>query len=260
MRKTFDFALSLLFSPSKAVRRLQSEDGALLESVNIYLLFSVASVAFYAWKPASFPPADPDSPLFGLTPQSQSILFWTKVQLWEPVFSGIWIVFLAAFSGFFRASFASLPLQIALGGLMGLVPAIPMILYRKGVIPALVLVLFWALLIGTFYPYLRRRVGRQWKSLASLALAINVVDAALLAPACISVILELPAAYNALHYILLVWTLGLGSYLLAKLEGLSTARAFTVLVLSFMWQLLFVLSLYALGLFHMDMLSGMMSV
>jgi hypothetical protein len=93
-----------------------------------------------------------------------------------------------------------------------------------------------------------------------MALSLNVIDLAIAIPTCVAVVLNAPTAYNGLHYLILAWTLALGAYFLSRLENLSTARACVILVLSLIWQMLFVFSLHLFGIVPSDTLKAMMSL
>lgn len=256
MRETLNFAVELLLSPPKAVRRLQGPGAALTQSIILYLVFLLASVAFYAWKPENFPLPSGDMPVPVLGAKSHGLLFWTEVQLWEPLLSGIWIVFLAWFATFFCLDFASLPVLIILGGMIGLAPGLLLLLHYAGKLSWPFILIFWVAACVLIFPSLKRRAF--WKPLISMILAINIVNLAFLIPAIFSVAARSSTAYTWVAAVGGLWMLALGSFLLARLDNISTARAFSAFFLSFLWQTFFCGSLYFLNLLPKEILKAML--
>jgi len=252
------FGGELIGAPSKALKRLQSPGAGMSESVVLYIVFVASAVLFYTWKPEGFPPPSPDAPIPLLPPGRHGLAFWIRVQMWEPVLTGLWVLCLAAFAGLFRSEFGSLRVKVVLAFLSVLAPGIGILYYRF--LPNWVLALIWLVLLAGYFPLLRQRAAGEWKRLLSLAMAMNIIGIALLPAVVLSVVIESSWVYNALHYAMLFWTIGLGSYLLRELEGISTPRAFITLIFSLFWQIFLVVSLHFLDLISKDILKAIMTV
>ena len=255
-KATWELGRDLLIAPSRALKRLEGDDG-LQASLRLFAIALVAAVLFYTFKPTDFPPTDSlDLPL-GVDAQ-QSLVFWAKVQAWEPLLTAVMIVFLGWFCWFFKSGRAG-P-KLILGACLGLLPTIPMLFYTRNMISKPVFGLLWLAILGGMVPGLRTRAAASWKSLTSLILAINVVNLALLLPFIATVLLRAGSAYHALEIAMVFWTLGLGAYVLSSLDGLPTSRAFSAIFLAMLCQAWFIFSIYLLGLVPKDILKAMMSV
>ena len=91
-----------------------------------------------------------------------------------------------------------------------------------------------------------------------MTLAINIVTLALLIPAILSVVFFSAPAYTGIAAISGLWMFGLGSFLLARLDNISTARAFSAIFLSFLWQTAFCGSLYFFNILPKEILKAML--
>ncbi|MBI4385893.1 MAG: hypothetical protein HY551_00775 [Elusimicrobia bacterium] len=258
--ETRKFARDLLLNPSEAVARIARSPEALRASAILYIAFLCASAIFYALKPENFPPPQGDIELIRGPEESRGLWFWIKVQSWNPFLSLVWTVLLGWFSSFLKFSPLGKPLSLLTAGVMGMLPLIPILLYVNHLIPRSIFLAVWLVFLGAMIPALRKRGASSWRPLLCLVLSVNVVNLALLAPFVLSVALRTAWMYHGLEFVLLFWTLGLGTYALSRLEELSTPRAFCAIFLSMLCQFWLVFSLYFLGLVPKDILKAMMSV
>lgn len=249
-------AKALVTSPSKAADRLQLDADAVPSALVIYLVYLFVSVAYYSWKPADFP-AIPDTPL-AHSPVSQSPVFWAKVQAWNPVLTGIWLVFLAWFAAQLKTG--RLALRIFLTALVWVVPSVVIVLWAGGQVPKVALLFAWLAVLGPMVPALRARPPEAWRPLAGLTLSVVIVNLALCPFFVAAVAMRSQFGYQALEIAMLLWTLGLAAKLLAKIEGMPTPRAFAAIFFSMVAQMAAVFSLHIGGLVSKDILKALMSV
>lgn len=258
MGNTLRFAWELLTAPSKALERIQKPDAALYESILLFIAFFLISVAFYTWKPEDFPQLSPDSPLAPFVTQRHGVLFWTQVQLWQPVLVALMAVSLAAFAGLFRSSFGSLPMKMLLAFFATAVPIVSLLYFK--VLPNWIYVCLWIAIFALFAPLLRRRSAAEWKKLFVFSIVIDIPAVVLIPAVGISVVLQWEWAYNGLHYLAFLWQIVLGTYLLKRLENISTPRSLMTFIFSACWQICLVSTLFLIDLLSKDVLKALMSL
>ncbi|MBI4423567.1 MAG: hypothetical protein HY554_07570 [Elusimicrobia bacterium] len=251
-------ARAMLLSPGRAAETLSTDRDAIGAALVLYLVYLAVSVAFYSWKPVEFPAPGGAPGLLGGEPLPQSPVFWAKVQAWNPLLTAIWLVFLAWFASFLQGG--RLALRLLGGASLGVMPIVPILLYTGNQAPRWSVLASWVVVFGVMAPGLRRRRGDSWRRLAGLVLSIVIVNVALSPAFALAVLAGSEAAYQGLEIVMLFWTLGLGAYLLGRMESIATARAFAALFFSMLCQLLLVASLHLAGIVPKDILKALMSV
>ena len=251
-------ARDLIINPSRAGERIAKEPDILSASLAIYLIYLCVSVVFYSWKPADFPAAS-DAPLsLARATLPQGPVFWAKVQAWSPVLTAIWLYFLAWFVE--RLKTGRLAFRLFISALVWVAPTVALVLWASGQIHKAGLLAVWALAIAPTVPLARAKAPASWRPLAALLLSIVAVNLALCPLFAAAVVLRADRAYEALELAMLFWTLGLGTYVLGRLEELPAARAFAALLFSMIAQMAAVFSLFAGGVVSKEILKALMSI
>ncbi|MCX5788645.1 MAG: hypothetical protein NTX64_09120 [Elusimicrobia bacterium] len=223
----------------------------------IYLAYLAVSVAFYSWKPADFPSVS-DAPLALRSPLPQGPVFWAKVQAWSPALTAIWIYFLAWFVE--RLKTGRLAFWLFVSALVWVAPTVGLVLWASKQIPTLALGLVWLVALAPTVPLVRAKEPGSWAPLGALLLAIVAVNLALCPLFAVTVLIHSDKGYEGLEMVMLFWTLGLGTYLLSRIERLGAARAFAALFFSMIAQVAAVFSLHAGGLVSKEILKALMSI
>ncbi|MBI3549920.1 MAG: hypothetical protein HY078_12860 [Elusimicrobia bacterium] len=257
MREALRLAVDLVIAPRRAAERLR-KDGALSSALIVYGVFVAASVAYYTLKPEDFPPVEPSAmPMLGVG--RHGLLFWIKVEAWQPLLTAVWLVFLAWYCEFLKAG-KSMARRLLLGAVLCAVPALPWLLYYSGeFVSKPVMALLWVGIFGAMTPWLRAR-RESWTPLLVVLLATNVVNLALLPLFASSILISSARAYFGLEIVMLLWTIGLSSFLIGKVEGLSTPRACAAIFLSAVCQLNCIFTLRLLDIVPKDVLKALMAV
>ncbi|MEQ1920267.1 MAG: hypothetical protein ABL955_13825, partial [Elusimicrobiota bacterium] len=105
MRKTVNFGRLFLFSPAKAAAAC-TEERALFDALKIYGLTLLTAAIFYRFKPYDFPDANAAVPM-----GPQSLFFWLKVMLWQPLLMAALVAFAAALMRWMKDGW--LPVKVA---------------------------------------------------------------------------------------------------------------------------------------------------
>lgn len=254
------FARDLAFRPSRALERLSAPGAALPESLRIYAVYLLASAAFSLLRPAGFPAEDA---ALAVSLEGRGASFWIGVQAWDTLLLAALALFLGWQCWLLRPDRPGFPpprRRILASFLLGCLPALPLLLFVAQAIPRAALLAALLLWLAGLLPGLRRRDPAGWRPLASLALALSVPNLAALPALALATALRSQQLYAAAEAAVLLWTLALGSFLLGRLERLPTSRAFASLLLSLLWQLVLLASLYFLGAVSKDVLRAAMTL
>lgn len=240
-----------LFSPAQAAREARKEEN-LRPALYLYSAFLLGYMLFFWIKPANFP--DTGAALPG---ESQSLLFWLKVMIWQPPLEAAWILFLMGFIVWFRSG--GLPLRLAAATAWTALPFILMAAYvQKGGIPKWAFGAAATAAFALFYPLLRKAPARDLKPVITFMLSINVIGLVLLAPMSAVVLIGHSGFFNFSQIVGGLWILGVGTLGLRELTGLRLPRAFMSLLFSMFFQVAFAFTLHLLGLVPKEILKALL--
>ena len=147
-----------------------------------------------------------------------------------------------------------------MSALVWVAPTVALVLWASGQISKLVLLLVWLAALAPTVPSVRAKPAGSWAPLTALLLAIVAVNIALCPLFAGMVLVRSDKGYEALEMAMLFWTLGLGTYLLGRIEKMPAARAFAALFFSMVAQMAAVFSLHAGGLVSKEILKALMSI
>jgi hypothetical protein len=252
-KRTAGFSRDLALRPSRALAAVLAEGAALPESLRLYFVFLAASIVFYTFKPAGFPPLGPGAP----PPADGGLAFWAKVEAWSPVLVALWVCLCGVFTRLLSGP--GLPLRLLAASAYGVVPGAWLLVYANSAMPRWAFGLGCAALAAAAAWPARRVEGRLWRPLASWLAAVSSLGLATLPAQCAAVLLDWPAAYQAVEILLLFWSLGLATYGVSRVASLPAARAFFAVFLATLCQLLSVFALYLLGLLPKAVLKALMA-
>lgn len=254
----WSLAKDLVLRPARAAETLKASPDALPASLAIYLVYLGLNVAYYSWKPVDFPKLTEGPLPLGLSTLPQGPVFWAKVQAWNPMQVAILVYFLAWFTSAVRGG--RLALRIALVSLVWIVPVLAILLWAGKALPSWAVLFAWALVVIPTIPGTRARARESWRPLACFSLAISTVNLALCPFFAAAVAARSETFYLVLELAMLAWTLGLGCFVVGRLEQLPAARAFAALFFAMLAQFAAVISLFVSGLVSKDVLKALMSV
>jgi hypothetical protein len=248
----FSLSKDLLLAPRQAVSTLAEGPRVLPAALTIYATYLVTAVIFYNWKPADFPPP-PGGP--GAEIVSGGLFFWLKVFSWNPPFLLIGTLFVAAFAWGLKEGKLALRLPLAL-----MATALPAAwLAAANSLPRTLWIVGWMLLIGVAGTYARRLGKATAIGLLALMTSVNIVALAFLPLFTVAVLTRMPRLYLGCEILMVVWTLGLASFAIARLLDMRVARAFTTLILSTIVQVLFIFAMRVAGWIPADALKALMT-
>jgi hypothetical protein len=251
MKKTLNLGRLFLFSPAKAAAACES-DRALLDACKIYGLTLLAAAVFYRLKPYDFPDANAAVPM-----GPQSLFFWLKVMLWQPLLMAALIAFCAVLLRWLRDGW--LPIKVATSFFWCAIPLILTVFYVKNSIPKpafAVLMIAWAVpgvYVGRGVPL------REWRSLAAFLLGLNVVELAAMLPESVVTLMRWEAGYKAVVGLAGLWMLvggALGLKALAPSRPLP--RALLPLLFALVLQIEVVIAAFMLGWLPVETLKALL--
>lgn len=243
--------LKFLRSPAQAAEDCRRPE-ALGPCARIYALFVVAYALFFWLKPFDFPERNAAFPR-----EAQTLLFWTKVMLWQPPLEAGWIAFLLGLVAWFRSG--SLPLRMAGGVAWTAAPFLLMISYAQfKVFSKPGLALGSALWLGLFVPLWRKLSQSEWRPIAAFMLGLNAIGLAILAPMIGAAIADSPGAFKFVQAAGGLWILGAGTAGLRRLTGLRLPRAFMAVLFSMFFQIALAFTLHLLGIVPKDILKALL--
>lgn len=248
--------LDLVVRPRRALDRIEAPGSALESSAAVYLAVLAASVLFYTFKPADFPPIPEGTAAMRF---SGGLGFWTAVFAWNALQTAV----IAAMAAWYARLLAEgrLPARLGLGALSVVAPLLLLIVYLsvKRLNSGWPLVA-WAALIALLRPNFRRVPRERWRPVLSLFMACNGVLLAALPLTLALTALRADRAYLALEIAKSLWILGLASYGMSRLAGLPPPRAVAAVVLSLLFSLVFFSSMYLYGVLPKTAVIGLLAV
>ncbi|UPT72536.1 MAG: hypothetical protein M0D55_11220 [Elusimicrobiota bacterium] len=255
MKKALELGRLMLVSPQRAAQECESA-GALPAALRLYALTLAADAVFQTLKPYDFPDATAAVPAV-----HQGLSFWIQVALWQPVLMLALIAFAGALLRWMKDGW--LPLKVVTSFLW---TAIPFILLAAYTMQGSVIgktqfgFLFLAWLAPT--AWLVARVPRaDWRPLASLLLAMSVVELAAMLPMAGAVAFRSDAAYKAVAGAAGLWMLFAGARALKFLPpGRPMPRALLPLVFASLLQIGVVFVAFTLGWLPAETLKAIIRV
>ena len=251
MRKTVNFGRLFLFSPAKAAAAC-TEERALFDALKIYGLTLLTAAIFYRFKPYDFPDANAAVPM-----GPQSLFFWLKVMLWQPLLMAALVAFAAALMRWMKDGW--LPVKVATSFFWCAIPLILTVLYVKNGIPKsvfAVLMIAWAVpgvYVGRGIPF------QEWRLLATFLLGINVIQLAALLPESVVTLMRWEAGYKAVVGLAGFWMLIGGALGLKALPPhRPLPRALLPLLFALVLQIEVVIAAFMLGWLPVETLKALL--
>lgn len=251
MKKALAFGRLFLVSPSKAAAACEA-DRALADAARLYGLTLLAAAVFYRFKPYDFPDANAAVPM-----GPQSLFFWLKVMLWQPLLMSALVGFAAVLLRWMKDGW--LPVKVATSFLWCAIPLILTVVYVKGGIPKAAfgaLMIVWALpgaWVGRGVP------AREWRLLAAFLLGLNVVELAAILPEAIVTALRWEAGYKAVVGAAGLWMLVGGALGLKALPPhRPLPRALLPLLFALVLQIEVVIAAFMLGWLPVETLKALL--
>lgn len=251
MKKLFKFGRLFLFSPSMAAAACVT-DRALYDALKLYGLTLLTAAIFYRYKPYDFPDANAAVPM-----GPQNIFFWLKIMLWQPLLMSALIAFAAVLLRWMKDGW--LPIKVATSFFWCAIPLLLTVFYVKNEIPKSV---FAALMIVWALPgvYIGRGVpAREWLSIATFLLGLNVIELAAMLPESIVTMMRWEAGYKAVVGVAGFWMLiggALGLKSLAPQRPLP--RALLPLLFALVLQIEVVIATFMLGWLPVETLKALL--
>lgn len=251
MKKTLNFGRLFLLSPAKAAAAC-AEDRALFDALKLYALTLISAAVFYRFKPYDFPDANAAVPM-----GPQSLFFWLKVMLWQPLLMAALIAFCAALLRWMKDGW--LPVKVATSFFWCAIPLILTVLYVKNGIPKSAfagLMILWAvpgIYVGRGIP------SREWRLLATFLLGLNVIELAAMLPESVVTLMRWEAGYKAVVGLAGFWMLiggALGLKALAPHRPLP--RALLPLLFALVLQIEVVIAAFMLGWLPVETLKALL--
>jgi hypothetical protein len=252
------FAANFIRRPSKALDLVQNDPRAALRAAaGVYAVYLATAVLFYTLKPDGFPPPTPGALAAPVDPVERGLLFWIKVQAWSPLLLAVWVAAAAWFSRLLGSGKLAIRLPAAVGA--AAVPLLLIVVYYGGSIPKWGFGAAWLVLAGVMAPGFTVFSKEDWIRIFAALAGVHAIGVLLLVPFTIAVALRSAYFYHAVEFLMLFWVLGLGTYSLRRILSIATARAFAAIFLSLVAQILFVFSMYMLGLMPKEVLKALMA-
>jgi len=249
------FGLDFISKPSRAVNAIKKDPRkALKAATGVYAVYLITAALFYTLKPDGFPPPIPGAEA---TAVEHGLLFWIGVQAWSPVLLAVWIAATGWFCGLLGTGKLAVRMPAALGSII--IPILLFVVYKNGSIPRSAFAATWLILIAVMIPGFRRIKKDDWIRLTASLAGLHAAAILLLLPFTLAVLARSPRAYHAVELVMLFWVLGLASYSVRRVMEIATARAFSAVFLSLVAQILFVFSMYLLGILPKGVLKALMA-
>lgn len=249
------FAFAFIRRPSEALDFVERDPRAALRAAaGVYAVYMITAALFYALKPDGFPPPVPGAP-----PDlaERGLAFWAGVQLWSPALLAVWIAAAGWFGRLLGAG--KLAVRLPAAAAAGAIPLLLIALYHNSAMPRWAFALCWIALAALMVPGFRRVSRTEWTSLTASLAGLHACAVVLLVPFTLTVLARSAAAYHAVEMAMLFWVLGLATYAVRRALGVPTARAFVAVFLSLLAQILFVFSMYSLGVLPKEVLKALMA-
>ncbi len=251
MRKALNFGRLFLFSPAKAAAACES-DRAFVDACKLYGLTLLTAAVFYRFKPYDFPDANAAVPM-----GPQSIFFWLKVMLWQPLLMSALIAFAGVMLRWMKDGW--LPIKVATSFFWCAIPLILTVVYVKNGIPKAA---FGALMIVWALPgiYVGRSVpSREWRLVATFLLGLNVIELAAMLPESIVTLMRWEAGYKAVVGLAGLWMLVGGALgLKALTPARPLPRALLPLLFALVLQIEVVIAAFMLGWLPVETLKALL--
>ncbi|MBI4346775.1 MAG: hypothetical protein HY553_07955 [Elusimicrobia bacterium] len=251
-------ARSIVFTPTRAAETLRSSPDAVPAALVIYFAYLAVSVAFYSWKPVDFPVVTEDRLGLQLSNMPTGPVFWAKVQAWNPFLTAILAFFLAWFAQALKGG--RLAARVFKSALVWILPMLAILLWSGKAVPNWAVVAVWAVVLVPMIRGTRARPPETWRPLIAFVLSIVTVNLTLCPLFVVAVATRNQGLYTVLELGMLAWMLGLGCFLIGRLEELPAARAFVGLFFAMLAQITVAISLFIAGIVSKDILKALMSV
>ncbi|MDE2292940.1 MAG: hypothetical protein KGL53_12735 [Elusimicrobia bacterium] len=254
-RGAWSLGVDVAVRPVKALDRvLEDRKPALRASAVILAVYMAVSAVFYTLKPGDFPPMEGLGPLDA----SNGLWFWVGVQVWTPALAAVLIATTAWFAEVMRGG--KLQFRLLAAVLSSAIPWLLFVVYARTAAPKWVFGLVWLGLAALTVPGFRRLPKEAWMPLSALLLAVNSLALAMTPLFAATVVARFAAGYNALEIVLLIWTLGVCTYGVARILAMPVPRAFVAVFLGLLMQITFVMWMHLVGVIPNSVLKALMAV